>query len=69
MLQDIIVGPESHGRLGSKTWVCKEHWEKSVMEDTDKLCDRALLEHESEEFLLPSPGNAQVRGLRRVLLG
>ena len=66
----IIVGPESHGRLGSKTWVCKEHWEQSVMENTDMLCDRALLEHESEEFLLPSPGNApskrSKKGLTRV---
>ena len=46
----IIVGPENHGRLGDKAWVCFEHWNKSTsMEvDEDILCDAAALEAESD---------------------
>ena len=53
----IVVGPEFHGRVGEKSWVCLEHWQHSVsmvVEDEVDM-DTAAIEQESEQFYEASP--------------
>ena len=53
----IVVGPDYHGKLGEQTWVCREHWEKSVTNEVeeDKVCEVAAIQEEALEYLERSP--------------
>ena len=53
----VIVGPENHGRLGDRAWVCYDHWLLSVSTDQkdDEDCEVAALESESQSLFEASP--------------
>ena len=59
----VIVGPAFHPKLGSKPWVCQEHWMRSVQDeqDGDKTCEVAMLDMECST-LLDEPGSPVIGG-------
>ena len=62
----IVVAPHNHGRLGEQVWLCRKHWEVSVLSEEKDEVDMGsvLAEQESLEYLEASPVLKRKRPVR-----